>query len=170
MIASALSCEPELLIADEPTTALDVTVQAQILLLLKRLCARLGLAVLLITHDLGVVAALASRVYVMYAGRVVEEGPVEAILREPRHPYTQALLRCCLTADAPHGELFVIKGAVPSMTEPAGGCSFSPRCPALEACREPGCRVHSRCESEEPDLFDLSEHRRVRCWAEAATP
>ncbi len=137
MIAMALMCGPELIIADEPTTALDVTIQAQVLLLLKRLQSELGMAMVLITHDLGVVARMADRVAVMYAGEVVECAPVREIFARPRHPYTEGLLRCLPArgADAA-GHLGTIKGTVPQAMEEATSCSFAPRCPhAFDACR-----------------------------------
>jgi peptide/nickel transport system ATP-binding protein/oligopeptide transport system ATP-binding protein len=156
MIAMALSCEPDLLIADEPTTALDVTIQAQILDLLAELRARLGMAVVLITHDLGVVAEVCDRVLVMYAGRVVEEGSVEQIFRDPRHPYTQGLMRAIPRLGAAAGRLAVIPGVVPSPIDWPPGCRFAPRCPyAWELTMR-----------EEPDLFDVAEGHRSRCWLE----
>ncbi len=151
MIAIALSCEPALLIADEPTTALDVTIQAQILELILGLRERRGMAVLLITHDLGVVAEVCDRVVVMYAGQVVEEGPVEAIFRDPRHPYTQGLLGAIPRLGRPVERLAVIPGTTPNATEWPAGCRFHTRCPhAWELCRTtapapvetgPGCRA-----------------------------
>jgi peptide/nickel transport system ATP-binding protein len=138
MIAMALACSPELLIADEPTTALDVTIQAQILRLMLELKERIGAAILLITHDLGVVAETCQRVVVMYAGRVVEEAPVEGLFDAPAHPYTRGLMN-----SMPHGRdrrrrrLPEIPGIVPSLTEPIVGCAFAPRCSlAVAACRE----------------------------------
>jgi peptide/nickel transport system ATP-binding protein len=137
MLAIALACSPRLLIADEPTSALDVTVQAQILALLRRLTAEMGLTVLLIAHDLGVVAENAGRVGVMYAGRLVEEAPVAELFREPRHPYTRALLRAALS-DAGQGRktrLPELAGGAPEPGGTRGGCPFHPRCPeALERC------------------------------------
>ena len=130
MIAMALMCEPDLLIADEPTTALDVTIQAQILLLIARLQRELGIGVVLITHDLGVVARVADRVCVMYAGEVVETGPPAAIFREPRHPYTCGLLDCLPVPDRDQANatLGVIPGTVPSLTGDLQGCAFRNRC------------------------------------------
>jgi len=140
MIAMALSCNPQLLIADEPTTALDVTIQAQILDLLGELKAKMGMAVMLITHAMGVIAETAQRVAVMYAGKVVEEAPVQELFSAPRHPYTQGLIRSIPRIDlaAVHKQrLETIRGVVPSLLEPAPGCRFAPRCPhAREACRE----------------------------------
>jgi peptide/nickel transport system ATP-binding protein len=161
MIAMALACRPRLLIADEPTTALDVTIQAQILDLLAELKERLGMAVLLITHAMGVVAEVAQRVVVMYAGRVIEEGSVEEVFERPWHPYTQGLIRSIprIDADAPRGSRLVsIPGTVPPLVEPPPGCRFAPRCAhAREACMQatptlrevgPGHRV--ACILEEP--------------------
>jgi peptide/nickel transport system ATP-binding protein len=130
MIAMALSCSPSLLIADEPTTALDVTIQAQILDLMKRLQSEFGSSILIITHDMGVVADLAERIVVMYAGRVVEEGPKEAIFRDTQHPYTWGLLGSIPRVDRPRvRRLTAIPGAPPSLLAPEQGCSFAPRCP-----------------------------------------
>ncbi len=136
-IAIALACRPKLLIADEPTTALDVTVQAGILRLLDRLRRENDLAVVLITHDLGVMSAIADRVSVFYAGRVVESGGREDVLQRPRHPYTQALLDALPHPEAgPHEELHAIPGAPPSPGRIPAGCAFNPRCAyARETCR-----------------------------------
>ncbi|MGI8837873.1 MAG: ABC transporter ATP-binding protein [Pyrinomonadaceae bacterium] len=157
MIAMALACDPKLLIADEPTTALDVTIQAQILELLNELRKNRELAVLLITHDLGVVAEVADRVAVMYTGRIVEESPVEELFARPRHPYTEGLLRSVpklTTAAAGKAErLETIEGTVPSPTQLPPGCHFAPRCPY----RMP------RCTTEEIPLYDLEGGVRVRC-------
>ncbi|GGF77288.1 ABC transporter ATP-binding protein [Azorhizobium oxalatiphilum] len=139
MIAMALACEPKLLIADEPTTALDATVQAQILDLLRTLQAELGLAIVLITHNLGVVAQNAHRVLVMYAGRKVEEAPVAELFRTPRHPYTRGLLRALPNPDAGGGRepLMEIPGIVPALSALPKGCAFQPRCPvAIDACAQ----------------------------------
>jgi peptide/nickel transport system ATP-binding protein len=138
MIAMALSCNPKLLIADEPTTALDVTIQAQILELINDLKERLGMAVMLITHAMGVVAESAQRVMVMYAGKVVEEAPVAEIFRSPRHPYTQGLIKSIPRLDTVPGtrRLDTIPGVVPSLLDPAPGCRFAARCPyAIDECR-----------------------------------
>ncbi len=132
MIAMALSCGPELLIADEPTTALDVTIQAQILELLDGLRQRLGMALLLITHDLGVVAERAERVLVMYAGRVVEEGTVGEVFHDPRHPYTRGLLRSVPRLGQARGKLDPIPGVVPRLTDLPSGCRFRNRCELAE--------------------------------------
>ena len=150
MIAIALACNPKLIIADEPTTALDVTIQAQILELMKSLTRKLGVAQIIITHNLGVVARYASRVNVMYAGRIVEAGPSEAIYHRPRHPYTMALLRSVPRLDRPRqARLDPVEGQPPDLTRLDGGCAFRPRCrfaiercgetrPTLEATRDPG--------------------------------
>ena len=137
MIAIALACNPKVLLADEPTTALDVTIQAQILDLLERLQAELGMAVVIITHDLGIVAEFAHRVLVMYAGRVVEEGPVEAIFERPAHPYTRGLLASLPDLEGEGGRLLAIPGAVPQLHELEPGCRFAPRCTLAE----PTCRA-----------------------------
>ncbi len=147
MIAMALACRPALLLADEPTTALDVTIQAQILDLLADMKAQFGMAVMLITHAMGVVAESAQRVVVMYAGKVVEEAPVEALFADPRHPYTQGLIRSIPRVDAgAHGRarLEQIPGTVPSLLNPPDGCRFAPRCAhVIDACRmaEPALRA-----------------------------
>ncbi|MFH1278706.1 MAG: ABC transporter ATP-binding protein [Candidatus Eisenbacteria bacterium] len=136
LLAGALACRPELLIADEPTTALDVTIQAQILDLLRGMKERFGMALLLITHDLGVVAETADRVAVMYAGEIVEEASAESLFRSPRHPYTEALLRS-LPRPGEAGPLRSVAGSVPSAFNLPGGCRFHPRCPIAEdRCRE----------------------------------
>jgi len=138
MIAMGIACEPELLIADEPTTALDVTIQAQILELLAELQERLGLSIVLITHDLGIVAGLCHRVAVMYAGRIIETGTADAIFNAPAHPYTQGLLRSTPTLDAVEERLVSIDGIPPNLLYPVEGCSFLPRCPiGDDGCRRP---------------------------------
>ncbi|MBK0326091.1 ABC transporter ATP-binding protein [Rhodobacteraceae bacterium F11138] len=137
MIAIAIACEPALLIADEPTTALDVTIQAQILELLVRLQKELGLAIIFITHDLGVVAGLCHRTSVMYAGQIVETGESDFIFEHPAHPYTQGLLGSTLRLDVSEDELLYIDGLPPSLISPPDGCSFRPRCPlASDICRK----------------------------------
>ncbi|HEV8049785.1 MAG TPA: ABC transporter ATP-binding protein, partial [Thermoplasmata archaeon] len=137
MIAMALCSEPELLIADEPTTALDVTIQAQILELMRDLKARMGSSILLITHDLGVIAEVADRVCVMYAGNVVETAPVRELYKHPLHPYTQGLLSSIPRMDEPDKKLESIPGSVPNLIYPPSGCRFHPRCPhAMPVCRE----------------------------------
>jgi peptide/nickel transport system ATP-binding protein len=153
MIAMALSCSPELLIADEPTTALDVTIQAQILELLDGLRSRLGMSLLLITHDLGVVAERADRVLVMYAGRVVEEGPVDEVFATPRHPYTRGLLRSVPRLGRPHSKLETIAGSVPRLTELPSGCRFRNRCELAEP----------SCASIDPLLEPFAEGRSAAC-------
>jgi oligopeptide/dipeptide ABC transporter ATP-binding protein len=158
MIAMALACEPELLIADEPTTALDVTIQAQILELVADLRDRLGLAVLLISHDLGVVAGLCDRVAVMYGGTLVETGSADDVFRDPGHPYARGLLRSTPRLDVVLPRLVAIEGSPPDLLRPPQGCPFQPRCPlAVE-----------RCVTERPLLDDCGdEHgtgRAVACW------
>jgi peptide/nickel transport system ATP-binding protein len=152
MIAMALACKPDLLIADEPTTALDVTIQAQILDLLESLQKELGMSILLITHDLGVVAETCDEVVVMYAGRVVERAPTAALFAAPRHPYTVGLLRSVPGYGGDTGRLVEIKGMVPSLHELPAGCKFVDRCE----------RAQDRCRTEEPELVQLGASR-VRC-------
>jgi oligopeptide/dipeptide ABC transporter ATP-binding protein len=155
MVAIALACEPALLIADEPTTALDVTVEAQILQLLRKLQREHGTALLFITHDMGVVAEMADHVLVMYAGRVVEQGPVAEVLRAPRNPYTRALIDSIPTPTTPRDmPMPAIAGTVPHPSEMPDGCRFHPRCPS----------VHDRCAESEPRLYDLGPGRASRCW------
>ncbi len=154
MIGMALSCNPKLLIADEPTTALDVTIQAQILELMKKLKRDFGTAIMLITHDLGVIAEMAERVVVMYAGKIVEEGEAGALFADPTHPYTEGLLNSIPRMDAKKGRLHVIEGVVPNPLYMPEGCRFNPRCPkAMDLCRE-----------QEPPLIELRPGRRVACW------
>jgi peptide/nickel transport system ATP-binding protein len=159
MIAIALSCNPQLLIADEPTTALDVTVQAQILQLLNELKVKLGMALMLITHDMGVIAETARRVVVMYAAKVAEEALVEDLFSEPLHPYTQGLLRSIPRIDdgAPtHQRLETIPGTVPTLRgEIPPGCRFASRCP----------KVMSVCREKDPVLNEVKRGHRVACWA-----
>jgi oligopeptide/dipeptide ABC transporter ATP-binding protein len=154
MIAMALSCDPKLIIADEPTTALDVTIQRQILELIKAVQERTGAALLLITHDLGVVAETVDDVAVMYAGRVVETGTVEEVLLRPKMPYTRGLLES-IPSQAKRGQrLSAIKGSVPNPFRMPNGCKFEPRCPyAWEQCTE-----------SEPGLIRLGPDRTARCW------
>jgi len=158
MIAMALACNPRLLIADEPTTALDVTIQAQILDLMASLKAQTGAAIVLITHDLGVVAEMAQRVVVMYAGRKIEEAPVAALFARPRHPYTRGLLasipRLGEAGLAPRKRLAEIAGVVPSLREEIPGCVFAPRCP----------HATDRCRNEYPPLERKNEDHLVACW------
>lgn len=160
MIAAALSGDPRLLIADEPTTALDVTVQAQILRLLDRQRRQRNLAILLITHDLAVVSAIADRIAVMYAGRIVEEGVTQQILETPQHPYTRALVRCALLQADEDGGLFSIPGAAAQARSLTQGCRFQPRCSHTAASDHA-----TRCSHSEPSLDWHSEGCSVRCWA-----
>ena len=154
MIAMALSCEPALLIADEPTTALDVTIQAQILDLLQDLQRRLGMAMLIITHDLGVIAEIADEVVVMYAGKIVESAPVDALFDDPQHPYTIGLLGSIPRIEVDRERLSTIEGSVPSPNNQPRGCRFAPRCPFADP----------RCHLEPPPLRDLGPEHRVACW------
>jgi len=160
MIAMALACSPELLIADEPTTALDVTIQAQILDLMRKLQAETGTAIILITHDLGTVADMASRVAVMYAGRIVEEGDVRTIFHHPSHPYTQGLLASVPVLGQVKDELDVIPGVVPNLINLPTGCRFAPRCRPRE---EKGLSI---CTEQEPKLRLVAGEsgHKVRCW------
>jgi oligopeptide transport system ATP-binding protein len=161
MIAMAISCRPELLIADEPTTALDVTTQAQVIELLLRLRRTTGCALILISHDLGLVAGVVDRVAVMYAGRVVESGPMNVILGSPEHPYTLALLRSIPRLDRPRPDrLLAIDGVPPDPVRRASGCAFHPRCPlAMDVCR-----------TETPALEPLVGDHAVACWAAGRVP
>ena len=155
MIAMALACNPSLLIADEPTTALDVTIQAQILELLDHLQNELGMAVLLITHDLGVVAGHADRVVVMYAGRVVETAPTSGLFEQPTHPYTEGLLAAVPRIDAPRSRLHAIPGQVPAATAWPTGCRFHPRCPY----------AWDKCVTQEPPQLETgAPGHTARCW------
>ena len=159
MIAMALACEPSLLIADEPTTALDVTIQAQILELLKKLQRELEMSVLLITHDLGVVAEYTDHVVVMYAGRVVESSPVRDLFAKPKHPYTRGLLESVPqprreSISGPRPRLPTIEGVVPDMRKLPKGCRFADRCPL----------VVDKCKAHEPDLVELAPGRLSRCY------
>jgi peptide/nickel transport system ATP-binding protein len=157
MIAMALACKPKLLIADEPTTALDVTIQAQILALLRDLRDRTGAAILLITHDLGVIAETVDRVLVMYAGEIVEEAPVERLFAAPAHPYTRLLLRSIPSVEAKRRTLEAIAGAPPSPLRFPGGCRFHPRCPlSVDLCAE-----------KSPTREPASGGGIVRCWRKA---
>jgi len=158
VIAAAIANEPVLLLADEPTTALDVTIQAQILDLLHRLRDKHRTTIVVIAHDLGVVAQLADRVGVMYAGQLVEVGPVGAIFGQPEHPYTRALLAAQPTAQQTAGTLRVIEGQVPDLTEPPAGCRFAPRCPLVRA----------ECATF-PPFGSVSPGHLVACWASEAT-
>lgn len=158
MIAMALACEPELLIADEPTTALDVTIQAQILDLMRGLQGQFGTSTILITHDMGVVAEMASRVSVMYAGRVVEQASVETLFDNPLHPYTHGLLASIPVMGVVKDRLDTIPGAVPNLIDLPPGCKFAPRCLAR---LEHNLQV---CTEREPDLVDYEPDHSVRCW------
>ncbi|MBM3596637.1 MAG: ABC transporter ATP-binding protein [Alphaproteobacteria bacterium] len=153
MIAIALACRPQLLIADEPTTALDVTIQAQILDLLRQLQRDMAMAVILITHDLGVVAEFAQRTLVMYAGRIVEEAPVRAAFKTPMHPYTEGLLASIPPLDGPRGRLVAIDGTVPAPGAMPAGCRFNPRCRY----------VRNPCREIDPPLLALAERQRAAC-------
>lgn len=154
LIAIAVANNPRVLIADEPTTALDVTIQAQILELIRTIREEQHTALLLITHDLGVVAEMCDRVYVMYAGKIVESGDVFSIFDAPLHPYTQGLLRSSLSITERRGELTTIEGTVPNLTELPSGCRFHPRCPEAM----PLCRV------SEPSLIEKVPGQKVSCW------
>jgi peptide/nickel transport system ATP-binding protein len=154
MIAIALACNPELLLADEPTTALDVTVQAQILALLRELQARLGLAVIFVTHDLGVAAEVADEVAVMYAGRIVEYGPVRTVLQHPAHPYTQGLMNATVHRGMKGKQLVPIAGQPPDLTRLPGGCSFAPRCPVGK----------TRCHETFPEEYRIAADHMARCF------
>lgn len=154
MIAMALSCNPSILIADEPTTALDVTIQAQILELLQRLQADFGMSIMIITHDLGVIAEIADRVSVMYAGQIVESTDVGNIFANPKHPYTQGLLASIPKISEEKSRLLVIEGVVPNPVNFPTGCRFHPRCPIAEG----------KCSLEEQVLREVQSDHMVRCW------
>jgi peptide/nickel transport system ATP-binding protein len=154
MIAIALSCGPQLLLADEPTTALDATVQIQVLVLLRRLQKELGMSTIFVTHDLGVAAEIADRVVVMYAGRIIEEGPVDDVLRSPAHPYTAGLLASTVHDQAPYQDIAAIPGSPPDLRRLPPGCSFAPRC----ALAQPACN-----DGFPPPSFPAAD-RMVRCW------
>jgi peptide/nickel transport system ATP-binding protein len=158
VLALALCAEPDLLIADEPTTALDVSIQAQIIALLKRLCRERGTAVMLITHDMGVIAETADRVAVMYAGRIAEIGPVREVVQNPHHPYTRGLMGAIPTV-ATHAERLVqIPGSMPRLTAIPAGCAFHPRCP----------HAFNRCRSERPERMPAGTSE-AACWLVAGT-
>ena len=154
VIALALAAEPELIIADEPTTALDVSVQAQIIDVLKEVCASRGASVMLITHDMGVIAETADRVAVLYAGRLAEIGPVRAVVQDALHPYTRGLMGSIPTLTQDSDRLVQIPGAMPRLDAIPPGCAFNPRCP----------RVFDRCPRERPDPLDQGEGRHIACW------
>jgi peptide/nickel transport system ATP-binding protein len=153
VIALALAAEPKLIVADEPTTALDVSIQAQIISLLKRLCKDHGAAVMLVTHDMGVIAETCDRVAVLYAGRVAEIGPVGDVIHRPSHPYTTGLMGSIPSMDDNRERLLQIDGSMPRLTSIPPGCAFNPRCP----------HVMSRCRVERPDLLDAGVTR-AACW------
>ncbi|HWH82542.1 MAG TPA: ABC transporter ATP-binding protein [Burkholderiaceae bacterium] len=159
VIALALAAEPKLIVADEPTTALDVSIQAQIISLLRRLCKEHGAAVMLVTHDMGVIAETCDRVAVMYAGRIVEIGPVHDVIHAPAHPYTAGLMGSIPAMDEDRERLLQIDGAMPRLTAIPGGCAFNPRCP----------RVFDRCRVERPDLLPAGATR-AACWLHAQSP
>ncbi|PSK03741.1 ABC transporter ATP-binding protein, partial [Brevibacillus sp. NRRL NRS-603] len=153
-IAMAMSCSPSLLVADEPTTALDVTIQAQILDLMRELQQKSEMTIMLITHDLGVVAEMCDRVVVMYAGQVVEEAEVEKLFATPKHPYTVGLLGSIPDMDTEQEYLFTIGGTVPSPGQMPPGCRFAERCQ----------KAMDKCYEQAPPLFDLSDGTKSRCW------
>jgi peptide/nickel transport system ATP-binding protein/oligopeptide transport system ATP-binding protein len=154
MIAMALACTPEVLIADEPTTALDVTIQAQILELIKDLQNKLGMGVIMITHDLGVVAETCDTVAVMYAGNIIEHAPTEKIFANPRHPYTQGLLDSLPKIHEDQEELQTIEGSVPSPYNMPAACRFATRCPHQQPI----------CHEQQPELIEQNDGVKVRCW------
>ena len=158
VISLALAANPKLIVADEPTTALDVSVQAQIISLLKRLCKEHGAAVMLITHDMGVIAETFDRVAVMYAGRVAEIGPVQAVIHAPAHPYTVGLMGAIPAVNEDRESLLQIDGAMPRLTAIPSGCAFNPRCPSVMA----------RCRNERPELLDAGTTR-AACWLHDAS-
>ena len=153
VIALALAAEPELIVADEPTTALDVSIQAQIISLIRRLCKDHGTAVMLVTHDMGVIAETCDRVAVMYAGRIVEVGPVADVIHRPSHPYTVGLMGSIPSMDQERERLLQIDGAMPRLNAIPPGCAFNPRCP----------HAFDRCRSERPELLDAGATR-AACW------
>ncbi|SHJ11778.1 ABC transporter ATP-binding protein [Lutispora thermophila] len=154
MIAMAISCRPKLLIADEPTTALDVSLQADIMNTLQELKNKIGMSILLITHDLGLVAQHADNVVVMYCGKVMEESPVDKLFEEPLHPYTIGLMNCIPRIDVTQDQLFYIPGCVPSIYDYPMGCRFHNRC----------SKVKPICREKMPKLINLNDDRKVRCW------
>ena len=157
VIALALAAEPRLIVADEPTTALDVSIQAQIISLLKRLCKQHGASVMLVTHDMGVIAETCDRVAVMYAGRIAEIGPVQQVIHHPAHPYTRGLMGSIPVMDEDRERLLQIDGAMPRLNAIPTGCAFNPRCP----------QVFDRCRVERPELMDAGTTR-AACWLHAA--
>jgi peptide/nickel transport system ATP-binding protein len=159
VIALALCAEPRLIIADEPTTALDVSIQAQIITLIKRLCREHKTAVMLVTHDMGVIAETADRVAVMYAGRIAEIGPVRDVIKHAKHPYTQGLMGAIPSIGGAHDKLAQIEGAMPRLTEIPRGCAFNPRCP----------KAFDRCRQDRPEPMGEGADK-VACWLYAETP
>jgi peptide/nickel transport system ATP-binding protein len=157
VIALALAAEPQLIVADEPTTALDVSIQAQIISLLKRICKERGAAVMLITHDMGVIAETCDRVAVMYAGRIAEIGPVHEVIHHPAHPYTAGLMASIPDMDSDRERLAQIDGAMPRLNAIPSGCAFNPRC----------TKVHARCLADRPELMAAGATR-AACWLHAA--
>ena len=156
VIALALAAQPKLIVADEPTTALDVSIQAQIITLLHRVCREHGAAVMLVTHDMGVIAETCDRVAVMYAGRIVEIGPVDAVINAPQHPYTVGLMGSIPSMDQDRPRLLQIDGSMPRLNAIPAGCAFNPRCP----------HAFDRCRTERPDLLDAGVSRSA-CWLHA---
>ena len=159
VIALALAAEPKLIVADEPTTALDVSIQAQIIMLLKSICKKHGAAVMLITHDMGVIAETCDRVAVMYAGRIAEIGPVHEVINHPSHPYTEGLMAAIPDISQDRERLNQIDGAMPRLNAIPRGCAFNPRCP----------KVFERCRQERPNLMD-AKATRVACWLVEGSP
>ncbi len=160
VIAMALALNPDIVVADEPTTALDVVIQAQILNLLKKLKNELGISVIIISHDLSVIAELADKVAIMYAGRIVEYGPADKVFTEPLHPYTQALLDAIPRLHGPKTRLRYIPGSPPDLRNPPPGCKFAPRCHVLR--EKQG--LASKCTHDEPPLVEVNKGHYVRCW------
>ena len=158
VIALALAAEPRLIVADEPTTALDVSIQAQIIALLKTLCKERGAAVMLITHDMGVIAETCDRVAVMYAGRIAEIGPVHEVINQPAHPYTRGLMACIPDMSVDRERLHQIDGAMPRLNAIPAGCAFNPRCD----------RVWDRCHSQRPELMPAGATQ-AACWLHAVS-
>lgn len=158
MIAMAIACNPKLLIADEPTTALDVTIQAQILDIIKRLRTEFGMAVMFITHDMGVIAEVSDRVIVMYAGNIVEEAPVKEFFANPLHPYTQGLLKAIPRPDRKKERLFMIEGTVPKLSDEIKGCKFYDRCHVAS----------DICKEKKPPFIEAEKEQKVLCWRYAA--
>jgi oligopeptide/dipeptide ABC transporter ATP-binding protein len=159
MIATALSCDPALLIADEPTTALDVTIEAQILALLKELKRKIGISLILITHNLNIVAETCTKMAVMYAGNIIERGEISEIFSNPLHPYTSLLLKSAPKIDKKQEKLSVIKGSVPNLIHPPPGCRFHPRCP----------RKMDICTKEKPPECTVGENHKVSCFLYGGT-